>query len=82
MAPNLIQLYKKEKGICWICGKETDLNDFIITKSTVVCGNAYPSVDHVIPLALGGKHSWDNVHLAHRICNSLKGKNIHTPPTV
>lgn len=31
-----------------------------------------PSVDHVKPLAKGGKHSWRNVVLAHRICNTLK----------
>ena len=36
----------------------------------------YPSIDHIIPLAndpdkLGG-HTWDNVQVAHRICNSNK----------
>lgn len=33
----------------------------------------YPSIDHVIPLVDGGGHTWDNVKLAHRLCNSIKG---------
>ena len=33
----------------------------------------YPSVDHVIPLVDGGGHTWENVRLAHRLCNSIKG---------
>jgi 5-methylcytosine-specific restriction endonuclease McrA len=32
----------------------------------------YPSIDHIIPLALGGYHERRNVHTAHRICNSRK----------
>jgi 5-methylcytosine-specific restriction endonuclease McrA len=32
-----------------------------------------PTVDHIIPLARGGSHTWDNVQLAHHLCNSLKG---------
>jgi hypothetical protein len=30
------------------------------------------SLDHIIPLALGGSHTYDNVQCAHRICNSTK----------
>lgn len=74
------KLYEKEKGICWICGTMTDLDDYVVTDKTVICGNNYPSVDHVIPLSLGGKHSWNNVHLAHRICNSYKGNKILDTP--
>lgn len=31
------------------------------------------SADHLIPLSLGGPHTWANVALAHRRCNSSRG---------
>lgn len=34
------------------------------------------SIDHIIPLAKGGKHSYDNVQLAHFTCNSRKGARV------
>ena len=42
-----------------------------------ICGNNYPTIDHVIPLAKGGMHSWDNVRLAHHNCNSIKGDRLY-----
>lgn len=30
------------------------------------------TIDHVLPLSLGGKHSWDNVKPAHRFCNQQR----------
>ena len=46
---------------------------FNVTKHTaqMIC-----SKDHIIPLAKGGEHSWDNIQLAHRICNSLKADKV------
>lgn len=65
----LRSVYKRDGGICKICGQPCDLND----KSYGQCGPNYPSVDHIIPLSKGGSHTWDNVQLAHMICNSYKG---------
>jgi 5-methylcytosine-specific restriction endonuclease McrA len=31
------------------------------------------TVDHLTPIALGGPHTWDNVALAHRLCNVSRG---------
>lgn len=31
------------------------------------------TLDHVIPLAKGGTHTWDNVAAAHALCNYRKG---------
>lgn len=31
------------------------------------------TVDHLIPVADGGTHTWDNVALAHRSCNTSRG---------
>jgi hypothetical protein len=35
------------------------------------------SHDHLIPLSAGGSHTWDNVALAHVLCNSLRGAHGH-----
>lgn len=32
----------------------------------------YASVDHVIPLARGGNNDWNNLALAHLVCNCTK----------
>lgn len=66
-------LYERDKGTCYICGGLCDWNDKKEKDGSVICGNEYPSIDHVKPLSCGGLHSWDNVRLAHRICNSRKG---------
>ena len=31
------------------------------------------TVDHLVPIAAGGLHTWDNVALAHRRCNLKRG---------
>ena len=75
---NLHALFKRDRGVCYLCGKECDWNDYIIRDRTVICGDLYPSIDHVVPLSKGGKHSWANIKLAHRKCNCNKRDNI--PP--
>lgn len=60
-------LYKRDRGICGICGlpviydKNAD-NDWSGT------------IDHIVPLSAKGEHSMRNCQLAHRVCNSIKGK--------
>lgn len=71
----LDKLIKRDNNICYICNKECNLNDYTYINNAKVAGNYYPSIDHVIPLAKSGTHSWDNVRLAHRICNILKSDN-------
>lgn len=44
---------------CGICGGKVDRKTW--------------SLDHVIPLSRGGSHTYDNVVLAHRSCNSRRG---------
>lgn len=66
----LKKVWKRDKGICQICGKPCDWNDRSWNK---YCGPLYPSIDHVIAMANGGGHIWSNVQLAHMMCNSEKG---------
>ena len=72
----LHKLFKRDGGICQICGGACEWNDKRMTPTGTVVGNNYPSIDHVIPLARGGVHSWDNVQLAHWYCNTIKSDKI------
>ena len=68
----LESLYKRDRGLCHICGLACSWDDYIIDSNQKQCGEWYPSIDHVVPLSKGGLHSWNNVKLAHRRCNSIK----------
>lgn len=73
----LQKLFNKYDGICYLCGKECDFNDKVITEEGyTIVGKTYPSVEHVIPISKGGMHAWDNVNLAHHYCNSIKSDNL------
>lgn len=74
---SLKRLYDIEQGVCYLCGGQCDWNDNTTKDNGVfIAGNNYPSIDHVVPLSRGGLHSWDNVRLAHRLCNSIKWAHI------
>lgn len=65
-----IQRLSERDGVrCHICGGKMRL------KGNRNHDNA-PSIDHLIPVSMGGTHTWDNVKLAHRKCNSAKGNNL------
>lgn len=53
---------------CEICGEPCDPDDC----SWGTNGPLYPSVDCIVPMSKGGGYTWDNVQLAHCICNSAK----------
>ena len=66
---SLTRLYMRDMGVCALCGKRIDFD----------CdsnSNDYPSIDHITPLSKGGLHTWDNVQLACRGCNSKKRDKI------
>lgn len=58
---------------CAICGGMCDWNDHTWSSCS---GPLYPSVDHIIPMAKGGPHIWENVQVAHVMCNSEKGDKV------
>ena len=72
----LEKLYNRDGGICALCGGRCDFNDFVFSGDTFIAGNKYPSIDHIIPLSKNGGHTWDNVQLAHKQCNSIKSNKI------
>lgn len=78
----LEKVYERDGGICYLCGGRCDWNDYEERDGVIVYGNAYPSRDHVVPKSRGGKNTWDNIRLAHRICNTLKGNSPLVKKTV
>lgn len=77
---SLDALIKRDGLTCWICGEPCDLEDAFWKDGVFIAGNNYPSVDHVFPLSKGGTHTWDNVRIAHRLCNTLKSDKM--PPSL
>lgn len=59
----LDEVIKAFNNECQICGRicSEDRNS-----------EAGPTIEHIVPLARGGKHCWSNVTLACRSCNSSK----------
>lgn len=72
----LDKLIKRDENICHICGHECDKTDYKYVNDSFITGNTYPSIDHVKPISKGGKHTWDNVKLAHFRCNSIKSDKL------
>lgn len=77
MTISLSKLYDNHNGICQSCGIVCDWHDVIVRNDgVIIAGETYPSIDHIKPLSKGGLHSWDNVQLLCRHCNSLKRDKI------
>lgn len=66
----LKRLIKRDGLRCAICGEMCDPDDHSWTEYS---GPMCPTIDHIIPMSKGGGHTWDNVQVAHAICNSKKG---------
>ncbi|SNY19367.1 HNH endonuclease [Orenia metallireducens] len=74
---SLDKLIKRDNRICQLCGELIDEEDYCKDgNGYFIVGNNYPSIDHIVPVAKGGTHTWDNVQLAHHYCNSLKSDKI------
>ena len=65
-------LHKMFNGICGLCNNETQRPEVWNGWDGKTWMPLAPTVDHIIPLARAGTHTWDNVQLAHWSCNSLK----------
>lgn len=68
-------LMKRDRWVCGICGLE------------IPCDVLWPdplfgSIDHIIPLSRGGKHTWSNVQAAHLRCNMSKNNRLEIPQIV
>lgn len=58
-------VFQRDRYQCWIC--------LGLCRREYIAGDmSSPTIDHVVPLAKGGDHSYANCRTAHFICNSLK----------
>lgn len=55
-------VYENGKGVCAICGRPVEINNF--------------TIDHIVPLARGGKNEVSNYQIACQDCNHLKGSRM------
>lgn len=74
---NLDDLISRDGLRCALCGGMCDRSDYKKNKKGFyVFGVNYPSIDHIMPISKGGGHTWDNVQVAHRGCNTRKGNKV------
>jgi 5-methylcytosine-specific restriction endonuclease McrA len=58
-----LELLWRDGRRCAICGRKIkDLDDL--------------TIDHIVPLAKGGKNAMENYQLAHKACNEAKGSML------
>lgn len=72
----LKRLAVRDNDTCYLCGLKVDWSDIEKINGAYIAGNYYPSKDHVIPISKGGTESWENVRLAHRVCNFKKSDKL------
>lgn len=63
------KVFERDRYRCMICGLACNKED---NTWNGYFGPYSPTIDHIIALANGGTHTWDNVQCAHAICNSYK----------
>lgn len=67
---NTVRVLERDGWKCQICGKSTPRE-----RRGSRYSNA-PELDHRVPFALGGPHTYDNVQCACRACNAKKGGTV------
>ena len=65
----LLLVWEKFNGICTDCNKKTVHPNNIKYRNILK-----PSIEHILPLAMGGNHIWDNITLLCLKCNGLRNK--------
>ena len=66
---SILSLKKKHGTKCYYCGKEMDFKKGVGRKFK----NDMATIEHLIPLARGGEHTFENTVLACRFCNISRG---------
>lgn len=71
--PDKFRAYSEARGAAPFDNEALDYCDLIAGDPCVYCGSPSESVDHVDPVAAGGKSQWENLAPACMTCNSSKG---------
>lgn len=61
-----VEIFERDRWTCQLC-------DVAVDAGRVWPDPLSPSLDHIVPLSLGGHHSRENTSLAHLRCNVRKG---------
>ena len=59
------RIFERDGWRCRLCGKT-------VKRTAMVPHPLAPTLDHIVPLAAGGRHEPANVQCAHFLCNSVK----------
>lgn len=62
-------VFARDDFICQLCGDPLDMD-------AIFPASLSPSLDHIVPLALGGLHQTSNAQAAHLGCNARKGARL------
>ena len=65
-------IFERDGYICQLCGQPTLPDAPSIQKGRRVAHPLSPSVDHIVPMARGGRHRLSNLQCAHLRCNVAK----------
>lgn len=69
MPADLIAIWESQEGLCALCATPID-------RSLAWPDPMSPSVDHIVPLALGGEHAPSNLQWTHLRENLAKGASL------
>lgn len=61
-----LTVFERDGWVCQLCGDPTVLDAHPNS-------DWYPSLDHIQPWSKGGKHTVENLRVAHRWCNAVRG---------
>ena len=61
-----IRVFERDGWVCHLCSGSVD-------QALGAMDEQGPTLDHLIPISQGGPHTFDNLRLAHRSCNTAKG---------
>lgn len=64
-----LRVFERDGWMCKLCDEPID-------RDGVAPDPRSRSIDHVIPIARGGNHSYANVQAAHLLCNATKGARV------
>lgn len=69
-AVDRLKVFERDRWRCQVCGEKTP--------KRLLGGRKHrsPELDHRVPMAMGGGHTWANVQCACRECNSRKGGTL------
>ncbi len=71
-------LFLAQHGKCFLCGEYMDHPDLVRLKGIGMHPDR-PTLDHVVPVGIGGSNEVTNLTLVHERCNNTRGSNPLSP---